>query len=51
MSYLTETSPQKLGGEYFPNILWIDNVTVIFHLKSTGNVSTKVNDGMYVYNL
>ena len=33
LNYLTETSPQKLGRESFPKTQWIDNVTVLFHLK------------------
>ena len=37
--------PQKLVGESFPLTQWIDNVTVLFCLRSRASVSTKVNDG------
>ena len=36
----------KLGREYFPKIYCIENVTLLFHQKSTENVSLKVNDGL-----
>ena len=33
----------KIGRGIFPKIYWIENITVLFHLKSTENVSTKIN--------
>ena len=34
--------------KWFLNILWIYNVTVLFHLNSTENISTRVNAGLGV---
>ena len=42
------TLPQKPDGEYFLKNSWIDNVTVLFYLKSTESVSKKVNTGLSV---
>ena len=38
-----DLAAKKSGGEYFPKASLIDNITVLFHSKSTENVSTKVN--------
>ena len=45
---LNQELAAKIGQEYSPNIEWIENITVLFHLKSTGNMSRKVNAGLGV---
>ena len=40
---LNEDLAAKIGQGIFPKTSWIDNVIVLFHLKSTENVPTKVN--------
>ena len=45
---LNEDLAAKIGRGILSKDLWIENVTVIFHLKSTASVFTKVNYGINV---
>ena len=36
-----------MGRAYSPLNSWIENVTVLFHIRSTATVSTKVNEVKY----
>ena len=43
--YFLHISKQELGGEYCRLNWYIENVTAIFHERSTASVSKKVNAG------